>query len=1315
MNPVQLDSTIVFAWLELFLREAGATDPSFLFYVLGTVLGFTGFSYLAGRRALERLLPRLLILTALVLVPLLFYRYNWQSYLPPKMLALHFLTALLLAVFLISGRWRRRVRNPLFLPLALLFLAWVVSSLRATNMAESVALLKNYAVYFTFALLCFHYARSIHFIRLAINLSCITQIAMSIFGMMQISRKIPTQYVFTWDQAVSTIGNVNFCSYYLDVVLPIAAAMLIYNFMRHRYTALYAGIAVVEVVAFNYLFYQMSEFWPFVAAAVLFYALLTAMQWAGMALWEGREPHSLSAFLSTKLYIYSLLFGFLHLFVIDSRGSHVGVLTCMVAMLASWAYFQGAFDLTRLFQRKERFAANPADTSLNRRVNLSLMGIIVGCVLIAGIVIGVASKMDDEWGNRWLSANDAIVGWMPVWFYYFSPHLFNIFAVGLLLAAVLGAWALVTWFYKQPGYALSEPSHAGEGEKGPLQAEQREAADRTLAHAWAAVFALTLLVGVGLIYLTYQGNAWVTELHIEEGYPLGATLESGERVALPAWLDFWSSLQHMKEHGRLAAWTPMPNPGSPLGALLLGLAASVLFLVALWPWAYTPGNLRRTSLLLVCSGALAGATVLLAPLALAYRLAFFVVLGSFYLILFNAVRHVSLRRVDQSSTTHWLGMTALNTLLPMILLAVALSFHHPTILNIWRGKLKEYTSTDLNTILFRFEIWKKSSRMIFDCDAAGVADFANNNFLFGIGAGNFKVVELWFTALPENRVLGKEVLARDPHSYYFLVASEAGLFGVIAMFWLFLVIGWIMVKFLWWSSRQVQRTRLVPEHKRNPRVVHQYSLLFYIMWGFFGGFMATVAHCAFEFNWTQPASATMIYFVAAGGLGLAQAVWRKEREATVFESGRRQVYLRESPYTDAEVAQARDEERADPVEAAQRRFSPQAAAGAFGALLVLVLVFHTGARHFMGENYLKWGMIFQEQDHYDGNSNVQPNLRTVSEMFKAFRRAYSLWPQQMEIFYILGRYHIDLAHDIDYLLNLPDPAQRERLLSVARQLGLHASSQGMKDYLVEGARIHFVDLYMNPNYKWAHNNLGVTMDMLGRSTGNPDALPFEVARQAYQKALVIDTEQIYALFNLGLGYSRRGEYEKAIEMLERASQVDPKKPETFNELARCYANIGQFEKAQETLLRWGDWARGAAQDPVLSAEILVPPNLEIFLKLAQVEMGRRNYREALDYLNLADRLAKDQPEAQKLRAEVLFELGRYGQALEIFKQLIERQPTGDLYYRKGTCEAKLERFFDAQLSLRQAFSMMPVLRQQFQHDRHFESVRERPEFQQLMQ
>ncbi|MGH8247463.1 MAG: tetratricopeptide repeat protein, partial [Gammaproteobacteria bacterium] len=50
--------------------------------------------------------------------------------------------------------------------------------------------------------------------------------------------------------------------------------------------------------------------------------------------------------------------------------------------------------------------------------------------------------------------------------------------------------------------------------------------------------------------------------------------------------------------------------------------------------------------------------------------------------------------------------------------------------------------------------------------------------------------------------------------------------------------------------------------------------------------------------------------------------------------------------------------------------------------------------------------------------------------------------------------------------------------------------------------------------------------------------------------------------NLAVEYLRRGEYEKALEKLDRAREADPKYPLIYNTYGVLYERLGDFERAE---------------------------------------------------------------------------------------------------------------------------------------------------------
>jgi tetratricopeptide (TPR) repeat protein len=133
-----------------------------------------------------------------------------------------------------------------------------------------------------------------------------------------------------------------------------------------------------------------------------------------------------------------------------------------------------------------------------------------------------------------------------------------------------------------------------------------------------------------------------------------------------------------------------------------------------------------------------------------------------------------------------------------------------------------------------------------------------------------------------------------------------------------------------------------------------------------------------------------------------------------------------------------------------------------------------------------------------------------------------------------------------------------------------------------GAEVLRRDIYMNPNYKWAHNNLGVIYDKLATLASywgkSEEAQDYEEkARRHYEIALEIDPEQIFALFNLGSGSLRQGRrligegktdeaatwLDQARDLMWRAIDVQPHREDCYENLA----DIARIENDHVALVR----------------------------------------------------------------------------------------------------------------------------------------------------
>jgi hypothetical protein len=109
-----------------------------------------------------------------------------------------------------------------------------------------------------------------------------------------------------------------------------------------------------------------------------------------------------------------------------------------------------------------------------------------------------------------------------------------------------------------------------------------------------------------------------------------------------------------------------------------------------------------------------------------------------------------------------------------------------------------------------------------------------------------------------------------------------------------------------------------------------------------------------------------------------------------------------------------------------------------------------------------------------------------------------------------------------------------------------------------------------------------------------------------------------------------GDWDKAIESLDKATAIYPQYSSAYNDLAVCYGRLGQKEKEHEALLK------------AISVNDHCVPAL---VNLAHLEMKANHLMDAVTLLNKATAADPANVEALSLLAQVEFQQGRYEQAI----------------------------------------------------------------------
>ncbi|MEY2702014.1 MAG: hypothetical protein RLY43_647 [Bacteroidota bacterium] len=137
----------------------------------------------------------------------------------------------------------------------------------------------------------------------------------------------------------------------------------------------------------------------------------------------------------------------------------------------------------------------------------------------------------------------------------------------------------------------------------------------------------------------------------------------------------------------------------------------------------------------------------------------------------------------------------------------------------------------------------------------------------------------------------------------------------------------------------------------------------------------------------------------------------------------------------------------------------------------------------------------------------------------------------------------------DYTENLnKEVTKNEEKVSDLIDLGLE--SYRRFDYK-ESENYYLQALEIDPNNKYARNNLGISLNFQGR---------FFEAEQEYLKSIEIDASYLSPLNNLGMLYQEIGDYDKSIIYFNKAIDLNPNR-QTFLNIAKTYSLMGNEKES----------------------------------------------------------------------------------------------------------------------------------------------------------
>ena len=99
----------------------------------------------------------------------------------------------------------------------------------------------------------------------------------------------------------------------------------------------------------------------------------------------------------------------------------------------------------------------------------------------------------------------------------------------------------------------------------------------------------------------------------------------------------------------------------------------------------------------------------------------------------------------------------------------------------------------------------------------------------------------------------------------------------------------------------------------------------------------------------------------------------------------------------------------------------------------------------------------------------------------------------------------------------------------------------------------------SPNKARPHVDLGVAYFNIGA---------YDKSLETIQKAIELDPKFAEAYYNLGLTYQKMGDFKKAIEMEKKSLEVDPTLNAAYYSLGGIYFENGQYDEAEEAFRKF---------------------------------------------------------------------------------------------------------------------------------------------------
>ena len=155
----------------------------------------------------------------------------------------------------------------------------------------------------------------------------------------------------------------------------------------------------------------------------------------------------------------------------------------------------------------------------------------------------------------------------------------------------------------------------------------------------------------------------------------------------------------------------------------------------------------------------------------------------------------------------------------------------------------------------------------------------------------------------------------------------------------------------------------------------------------------------------------------------------------------------------------------------------------------------------------------------------------------------------------------------------------------------------------------------------------------------------------------------------GNGYLKDGKTEAAIDAFNKALVLNSSNMDAYEARGAAYFFKGHYDLAQ------ADFERVLNTDPY---------RISVYTAYASVLASKNDFNNALEVLNLVDKLGKATPETYFARAGVYYMLGRYDKAVADYTRVLQERVSADVLNARGNAYAQWGKPQQAQRDFEQA-------------------------------